>query len=57
MGGDGKTILNYAGTGTTQFSGGLFLGVNSDYFWGNGTNIFGWCGKTVLNLAGTGTTK
>jgi hypothetical protein len=39
MGGDGQTILNFAGTGTTKFSGGLFRGVNSyilgapQYFW------------------------
>ncbi len=30
----GKTVLNLAGTGTTKFSGGLFWGVNSDFFGG-----------------------
>jgi len=34
MSGDGQTVLNLAGTGTTKFSGGLFRGVNSDYFGG-----------------------
>jgi hypothetical protein len=40
MGGDGQTVLNFAGTGTTIFLGGLFRGVNSyfggiapQYFW------------------------
>ncbi len=53
--GDGLTVLNLAGTGTTKFSGGLFRGVNS-YFGALHNNIFGWIvldgdGQTVLSLA------
>ncbi len=61
--GDGQTVLNFAGTGTTKFSGGLFREVNS-YFGGTDTTNFGVdClamdgdGQIVLNFAGTGTTK
>jgi hypothetical protein len=39
MGGDGQTVLNFVGTGTIKFSGGLFRGVNS-YFGGTGTTLF-----------------
>ena len=38
-GGDGQTVLNFAGTGTAKFSGGLFRGVNS-CFGGTGITIF-----------------
>ena len=39
MGSDGQAVLNFAGSGTTKFSGGLFQGVNS-YYGGTGTTIF-----------------
>ncbi len=42
MGGDdGQTVLNFAGTGTTKFSGGLLRGVNS-YYWPLTMVIIGW---------------
>jgi len=31
MGGEGKTVLDFVGTGTTIFLGGLFRGVNSGF--------------------------
>ena len=37
-GGDGQTVLNFAGTGTTKFSGRLFRRENS-YFGGTGITI------------------
>ncbi len=40
--GDGQTVLNLAGTGTTKFSGGLFREVNSDFL-GTGTTFLGVC--------------
>jgi|688.fasta_scaffold426085_2 hypothetical protein len=62
MGSDGQAVLNFAGSGTTKFSGGLFQGVNS-YFGGLAPHYFwvdcfamGSDGQTVLNFAGTGTT-
>ena len=44
-GGDGQTVLNFAGTGTTKFSGDCFQ-------WNAGGDV-----QTVFNLVGTGTTK
>ena len=38
MGGDGKTVLKLAGTGTTKFSGGLFRG--KLIFWGTAPHYF-----------------
>ena len=59
MGGDGQTVLDLAGTGTTIFSGGLFRG-ETHILGGLNHNIFGWIvwrdGQTILDLAGTGTT-
>ena len=48
MVGDGQTVLNFAGTGTTKFSVGLFGGhILGDWH----HNIFGWivCGWVVTD--------
>jgi hypothetical protein len=42
MGGDGQIVLNFPGSGTTKFSGGLHRGVNS-YILGDWHHKnFGW---------------
>ncbi len=63
-GGDGQTVLNFAGTGTTKFLGSWFEekthilgGLASQYFWLDCFAMGGDDGQTVLNLAGTVTTK